>query len=70
MTLLDVNVLLALVDPLHAHHERQNIFSSIGTPRLGRLVPLWKTDFSVCFLALAMPIVSMARRPHESFSIK
>jgi hypothetical protein len=32
----------------------QNIFSSIGTPRLGRRVPLWKTDFSVCFLALAV----------------
>ena len=45
MTLLDVNVLLALVDPLHAHHERTKHFFVNRHPAAWATCPIVENGF-------------------------
>lgn len=45
MTLLDVNVLLALVDPLHAHHERAKHFFVNRHPAAWATCPIVENGF-------------------------
>ena len=45
MTLLDVNVLLALVDPLHAHHERAKHFFVNRHPAAWATCPMVENGF-------------------------